>query len=127
MRFAVVGDSARGTGLLRAIARRADDRVAALALTGDSLPVFQALAPGARVCRQWEELAAEAALEAVIVAGDRDEVLQAARQLAAAGKGLIPLPVVGRSATLAYEMTLVQAEQPIRLAPLFVRRAHPLV
>lgn len=127
MRFAVVGDPSSAAGLLQAIARHAEHEVVAFALAGESLPGLPALAPGAKVCRHWEELAADARLETLIVAGDDDEVLQAPRQLAAAGKGLIVAPLVGRSATLAYELTLVQDEQPIRLAPLFVRRAHPLV
>src|SRR5436189_3197550 len=105
MRFAVVGDPSSAAGLLQAIARRADHEVVAFALGGEPPPT---LPPGAKICRHWEELAADARLDALIVAGDDDEVLQAARQLAAAGKGLIVAPVVGRSATLAYELTLVQ-------------------
>jgi predicted dehydrogenase len=72
-------------------------------------------------------LLADSTIEAVIVAGDAPAILEAARQLATAGKSLLILPRAGQGAALAYELALVRDDQPITLFPVFPLRVHPLV
>jgi myo-inositol 2-dehydrogenase/D-chiro-inositol 1-dehydrogenase len=127
MRFAVVGDAPSVAGFIRAVARSPDHELAAFVFAPRLHSEMFALAPGARVCRSWEELLSDLQIGAVIVAGDDDQTLGAARQLAATGKALFVGPTAGQATNFAYELTLLQAEQEARLVPLFGLRAHPLV
>jgi myo-inositol 2-dehydrogenase/D-chiro-inositol 1-dehydrogenase len=127
MRFAVVGDALSVLPFLRVVASRPEHEIASLALAPGLHAALQSSAPTARLCRGWEELLVDRRLDAVVVAGDDDGALTAARQLAAAAMPLIVDASVGRSATFAYELTLLQADQPVKLVPLFTSRAHPAV
>ncbi|HTI50328.1 MAG TPA: hypothetical protein VL475_05235, partial [Planctomycetaceae bacterium] len=113
--------------LLRAVAAHPGHELVAAASAPRALALLRPLIPGLIDCRSWEELLVLEGLDAVIVAGSDEETLRAARQLAAAGKALLVAPVVGQAATFAYELTLLQADQPTCFVPLFGWRAHPLV
>jgi predicted dehydrogenase len=85
------------------------------------------LDPRLKITANWADLVADAELEAVIVAGKEAETLEAARQLATAGKSLLLFPRAEQGAAFAYELSLVRDDQPIRLFPVFPLRVHPLV
>lgn len=127
MRFAVVGDSLSVIGFVRAIAQNPDHEMAAFASAPRLHSAILPLAPATRLCSHWEELLSDRQIDAVVVAANDDETLNAARQLAAAGKALFVGPIAGQAANFAYELTLLQTEQAVELVPLFGLRAHPLV
>src|SRR5262245_30454890 len=122
MRFAVVGDALSVLPFLRGAVARPDHELAALALAPSLPAALKPLAPGARLCPGWEELLLEKNLDAVVVAGDDEETLVAARQLATAGTPLLVDATAGCAATFAYELTLLQADQPVPLVPIFTSR-----
>lgn len=127
MRFAVLGDSPSVNALVQAIALHPDHELVATALAPGISVRLRASIPRFVECPSWEELLLLEHLDAVIVADAAEETLRAARQLAAVGKALLVAPVVGQAATFAYELTLLQADQPSCFVPLFGWRAHPLV
>lgn len=127
MRFAVLGDSPSVNALVQAVAAHPDHELVATALAPGNSVRLRASIPRFVECPSWEELLLLDRLDAVIVADAGEETLRAARQLAAAGKALLVAPVVGQAATFAYELTLLQADQPSCFVPLFGWRAHPLI
>lgn len=127
MNFALLGDDLRTLPLARAIAAAAHHQLSSTALAARCHAALCAEYPSLRACRSWEDLLADPDLDAVIVSGDDDRILAAARQLSAAGKSLILLPTPDQSSALLYELTLIQTDAAIHLVPLLALRAHPLV
>jgi myo-inositol 2-dehydrogenase/D-chiro-inositol 1-dehydrogenase len=127
MRFAVLGDSPSVNALVQAIVANAGHELVATALAPQTALRLRGSIPRFVDCSGWEELLLLDRLDAVIVADAGEETLRAARQLAAVGKALLVAPAIGQAATFAYELTLLQADQPTCFVPLFGWRAHPLV
>lgn len=127
MQFAVVGDSDSVFSFAQAIAANSRHELVALAGAPGLSARLLSLVPGLRLYRHWEELLGDQPIDAIVVADDDDDTLQGARQLAQSGKALIIAPVAGQGATFAYELTLLQDEQPLALVPLLGLRGHPLV
>lgn len=127
MNFALLGDDLRTLPLARAILASPRHTLSVTVLAPRCHAALRTQEPAPRVCQSWEELLADASLDAVILSGDDDHILAAARQLSAAGKSLIVLPSPGQSSALLYELTLIEADAPIRLIPLLALRVHPIV
>lgn len=127
MRIAIVGDPAAVNPLLTAIAADPANELIAVASSTEPTGEPSRLPHDVRRSRSWEELLSDRELAAVVIADDSEQSLAAARQFASAGKALLLAPRVARAATFAYELSLLQAEQPVPLVPLYALRAHPLV
>lgn len=126
MNFALLGDDPRILSLLRAIRSRADHSLTHIHGVDPRSDVGRVVA-GARSVAAWDELLAKDGPQAVIVAGDGDDLLAAARRLLGEGKPLFVLPCIGQAASFVYELTLDQADTGVVLAPIFPPRSHPLV
>jgi len=127
MRIAVVGDPGNVVSFLEAIAASPAHDLVAVEAPGQKAGSGPRLPPGVRRCRSWEELLGDPELAAVVIADDSEQSLASARQFASAGKALLLAPRVARAATFAYELSLLVAEQPVPLVPLYALRAHPLI
>lgn len=126
MRFAVVGDSESAVPFVKAIAADPRHQLLALAKGARLQERLGRQITGLALPDHWESLLADDRIEAIVVADGDDDSLQAAKQLAQAGKRLCLAPAAGRGATFAYELTLLQDEHPATLVPLLGLRGHPL-
>lgn len=70
----------------------------------------------------WEELLIDPEFEALVIAGDSDEVQTAAKLLASAGKPLLIVPRVAFGAACAYELSLIRDDSHVELMPAFLLR-----
>lgn len=125
MNFAVLGDNPAVLSLVRAIAAAPAHRVEHVALADDLLPDLLTSVPGVRVHSDWDELFVAPSLDVVVVAGHHDDVLTAARQLAAAGKPLVLVPEAAQGSAFIYELTLIRDDTNVVLFPAFPLRFDP--
>lgn len=125
MNFAVLGDHPAVLSLVRAIAAAPEHRVEHVALADQLLPQLLEIAPGIRVHSDWDELLLAASLDMALVAGHSDDVLFAARQLAAGGKPLVLFPDAAQGSTFIYELTLIRDDANVLLFPVFPLRFDP--
>jgi predicted dehydrogenase len=100
MEFALLGEDAVATSLVRAIADCAEHGI----VRGEA---------------EWEQLLVDDAVDAVIVAGCEADVLDGAKQLAAAGVPLLVVPHIGQGAGWVYELTLARDDSGVVLMPGF--------
>ena len=110
MNFALLGDDSAAVPLVRAIAfhpEHALNRIVSSHETSALADIMQ-IAPAARIVPQWEELLADGEIDAVIVAGHEEAVLEGARRLAADGKPLLILPDARQGLAFVYELTLIR-------------------
>ncbi|MBI5761743.1 MAG: hypothetical protein HZA46_24800 [Planctomycetales bacterium] len=126
MNFALLGDDSRILPLLDAIRSNPTHAVTHVLGVAPNSDAGRSVS-GARSVGAWEELLAKDGPQAVILVGDGDELLSAARRLLGGGKPLFVLPCLGQAASFVYELTLDQADTGIVLAPIFPLRSHPLV
>ena len=120
MNFALLGDDPAALPLIGAVQQTGHKLVrAALAETLRSRSAVIASLP----LSQWEDILIDAAVEAVIVAGDSDEVQSAAKQLASSGKPLLIIPQAEFGAACGYELSLIRDDSHVVLMPAFVHRA----
>ncbi len=122
MNFALVGDDAAAVPLLEAIPA-AGHRVVRAALA-ERLLASHAEWSSVPRC-SWEEFLIDPAVEAIVIAGDSDEVQAAAKLLASAGKPLLIVPRVAFGAACAYELSLVRDDSHVELMPAFLLRFVP--
>ena len=73
----------------------------------------------------WEEMLIDQTVEAIVVAGDSDEVQTAAKLLAAMGKPLLIVPRVAFGVACAYELSLIRDDSHVELMPAFTLRFVP--
>ena len=122
MNFALLGDDPAALPLIESVRLTGHKLVrAALAETLRSRSAALASLP----LSQWEDILIDAAVEAVIVAGDSDEVQSAAKQLASSGKPLLIIPQAEFGAACGYELSLIRDDSHVVLMPAFVHRANP--
>lgn len=123
MKFALLGDDPAAARLLDAIASSPEHALTCVTLAAEPMVAdVLRIAPAARHVPQWEELLADAAIDAVIVAGHEAGVLEAARRLASAGKPLLVLPDVRQGLAFIYELTLIRDDTGVVLCPAFPDR-----
>jgi predicted dehydrogenase len=125
MNFALVGDDPDILPLVGAIAASPDDRLECAALAGDLESQLRSSAPGVRILPRWDAILTAGPINAVLVCGSSEAVLEAARQLAAAGKPLLILPRSAQGSTWIYELSLIRDEGNAWIAPIFIDRALP--
>ena len=122
MNFALLGDDAAAAPLIHA-ALAAGHRFVRAALA-DRLLATDAACVTIPKCA-WEDLLIDNAVEAVLVAGESDDVQIAAKQLASAGKPLLIVPRLAFGAACAYELSLIRDDSHVKLMPTFEHRFHP--
>lgn len=122
MRFALLGDDATAIPLIQAVLAAGHSFVrTALAKRTIALPSELAAVPQS----SWEELLIDESVDAVLVAGENDDLQTAAKQLAAAGKQLLIVPRLALGASCAYELSLIRDDSHVKLMPVFEHRFVP--
>ena len=115
MNFALLGDDVTAAPLVQAVLA-AGHRFVRAALS-------DRLVAETPKC-SWEDLLIDKDVEAVLVAGDSDEIQTAAKQLASAGKPLLIVPRLAFGAACAYELSLIRDDSHVKLMPAFEHRFH---
>lgn len=123
MNFALLGDAPEVRPLLRTICATPEHQVTAF-YKADHLTDH---CPAATNYPSIQTLKQDTNIEAVIVASGDTEIMTAAREMAEAGKSLLVLPLYGQDLGVIYELSLVTADEPITLFPIWPLRQHPLV
>ncbi len=119
MSFALLGDDSAALPLLRAATESGHKLIRAVfaerlrAQNGTLAAMPQS---------RWEDLLIDGNVEAVIVAGDSEEIQTAAKQLAASGKPLLIVPKAEFGAACAYELSLIHDDSQVVLMPAFAHR-----
>lgn len=70
----------------------------------------------------WEQWLTDNRIEAVVVAGESDEIQNATKQLASAGKPLLIVPQLSFGTACAYELSLIRDDARGVLMPAFLLR-----
>jgi predicted dehydrogenase len=122
MDFAVLGDDPVCLALVRAIEASQQHHISAMADCERIAADVAAAVPGARWCPDWQELLVVPNLDAVVVSGHRQAVLEGARHLAGAGKHLLLFPDARQGAAFAYDLLPIHDERQVRLMPVFGHR-----
>ena len=122
MNFALLGDDASAVPLIQAALTNGHHLVRGalaerLVAAHPDLTRFPAVS--------WEELLIDNNVEAVLVAGDSDDVQTAAKQLASAGKPLLIVPRLAFGTACAYELSLIRDDSHVTLMPAFEHRFDP--
>ncbi|MBT4867525.1 MAG: hypothetical protein HON53_20670, partial [Planctomycetaceae bacterium] len=128
MNFALLGDDPTTIPLVTAIAAHPAHQLTRAALVGEAtLSAMLQIVPAVSVADGWEEWVYSPVVDTVIVVGDDDAVLEAARKLAAAGRSLMILPVASQGLAFVYELTLIRDDALVVLCPAFLPRFEPAV
>jgi hypothetical protein len=125
MNFALLGDDPAVLPLVRAIARHHDHRLECAAETGDLERELLRNAPSVQVLPAWDRILTAGDVDAVLVCGTDVAILDAAKQMAAAGKPLVILPDSAQGSTWLYELGLIRDEGRTSIVPLFADRLRP--
>ena len=120
MNFALLGDDPAALPLIGAV-QQAGHQLVRTALS-ESL-CSRSVTVAALTPSRWEELLIDSTVEAVIVAGDSDDVQAAAKQLASSGKPLLIVPQADFGTGCGYELSLIRDDSHVVLMPAFVHRA----
>ena len=128
MKFALLGDDPAVVPLVTAIAAHPGHRLTRASFVGaPTLSAISQIVPGVAVDDGWEEWVSSPVVDTVIVAGDDDAVLEAARKLAAAGRSLMIFPLASQGLAFVYELTLIRDDALVALCPAFLSRFDPAV
>ena len=122
MNFALLGDDVAAVPLIQA-ALASGHRFVRAALAERLIATHSEFVSFAKCT--WEDLLVEDVVEAVLVAGDSDDVQTAAKQLASVGKPLLIVPRLGFGAACAYELSLIRDDSHVTLMPTFSLRFVP--
>ncbi len=122
MNFALLGDDPGLLPIVRAIGEHPEDRLTSAALCGELQQTLMTEVPGLRFGSTWDELLADPSLDAVLIGGNGEDVLEGARRLAGEGTSLLVVPRTSLDATFAYEMSLIRDDSHVVLLPAFLWR-----
>jgi hypothetical protein len=126
MNFALLGDDPVVLPLVRAIARHQQHRIECAASFGSLERELQRSAPGVRILPGWDRILTAGGVDTVIVCGVEPAALEAAKQIAAAGKPLVIFPRGSQGSTWIYELGLIRDEGRTSLVPVFADRLRPV-
>ncbi|MFK7821899.1 MAG: hypothetical protein AB8G99_24590 [Planctomycetaceae bacterium] len=124
MRFAIVGETSETADIVASVHSHDGHEVTHAALLDDSSVLFGKM-PSLRRVGQWEDLLGDDSIDVVVVAGDEDQVLPPARQIAGTGRPLVVVPSPGMTSAFAYELSLVRDENLVPLYPVLPHRLDP--
>lgn len=128
MNFALLGNDAESLPILRAILAHPAHRLICTVFAAECQAELAAIDPSVRASATWEDVLADETIDGVIVAGESEQVLHAALQIAMQARSILLLPRVGQGAAFVYELTLIRDDKPeITLVPVFPLRMHPLM
>ncbi|HET6328749.1 MAG TPA: hypothetical protein VFG04_28960 [Planctomycetaceae bacterium] len=125
MKFALIGDDPEILPLLSAIAASPTHRLDCATLVGSLDARLREVAPTVRVLPRWDAIVTTGQIDAVLVCGSDEVVLEAAKQLASAGSRLLILPRSAQGSTWIYELSLIRDEGNAWIAPIFIDRTLP--
>ena len=125
MNFALIGDDPAVLPLVRAITHSQDHHIECAAMIGSLERELLRANPGLRILPTWDRILVGNEIDSVIVCGHEPETLEAAKQIAAAGKPLVILPQVRQGSTWIYELGLIRDEGHVSLVPAFADRVRP--
>jgi predicted dehydrogenase len=126
MNFALLGDDPVVLPLIHAIARHQQHRIESAALVGALERELQRSAPGVRILPGWDRILTAGDVDTVIVCGAEPATLEAAKQIAAAGKPIVIFPHGAQGSTWIYELGLIRDEGHTALVPVFADRLRPV-
>jgi predicted dehydrogenase len=123
MRFALFCDDSRAKPLIDGVASGAGGHqlVCAVRITPQADLLLHGRA-GVRFVDHWEDLLTAKDIDAVIVGGSDDSILEGAKQLATAGTPLLFLPRSDQQSTFIYELNLIRDDNHVVLWPIFWHR-----
>lgn len=123
MQFALLCNDPRATPVIDALAAHVDGNRLCLAVQLNSQVGDQPFArpPGSYV-QHWEDLLVAKDLDAVLVGGIDSQILDGAKQLAAAGIPLLFAPQAAQGSTFVYELSLIRDDNHVTLYPLLWHR-----
>lgn len=127
MNFALLGDAPEIIPLVRAISAASDHALTAICCTAGLQDALGEVGSELKHYASIETLVRDASFDALIVAGENSEAMDAAKQVAEAGQSVLVLPSPGQDLGVIYELSLMQADAPIALFPIWPLRVHPLV
>jgi predicted dehydrogenase len=126
MNFALLGDDPSARSLLEA-ALAGGHIMQRAALADRRLPMIKNLFgrnANPIYLDRWEDLLTDSNIEAVIVAGDSEEIQTAAKQLAMSGKPLLIVPKAEFGWACGYELSLIRDDSHVVLMPAFLHRGN---
>ena len=123
MRFALLCDDPSVRPLIDAFRARVDGHE----LTRAARPTAQAdqLLRGCEsvsIVQGWVDLLVAKDIDAVLVGGSHEQILEGAKQLATAGIPVLFAPQSAQGSTFAYELSLVRDDNRVPLFPVFMHR-----
>jgi hypothetical protein len=122
MNFALLGNDPAVLPLVHAMGRQERHSIGSAALCGGLQSDLLRFLPGVRILPGWDKILVDGEIDAVLVCGVDDEILDAAKQVASAGKSLVIFPRGAQGSTWIYELGLIRDEGRVELAPVFVDR-----
>ncbi|WP_373649164.1 hypothetical protein [Schlesneria sp. DSM 10557] len=122
MRFAVLCDHPFASPLIDALRKGVDGHRLSRIVTVGTSSAKGALFPEVNHSDSWEELLVSKEIDAVIVDGAGQHVLDGVKQLATANVPLVFIPRADQGSTLAYELSLIRDDNHVFLYPLLWHR-----
>ena len=80
---------------------------------------------GIKLTPHWEDLVGGHLFDAILVGGSQPQVLEAIKQLAAAGQKLLFVPNQGQGSTFIYELSLIRDDNHVPIHPALWHRCDP--
>ena len=123
MRFALFCDDLLAKPIVDALGSRVDGHQLSHAVR--VTPQTDALLHGQKnvsFVEHWEDLLVAKDVDAVIVGGSDQMILDGSKQLAAAGIPILFIPRAAQGSTFAYELSLIRDDNNVLLWPLFWHR-----
>ena len=125
MNFALLGDDRVVLPLVRTLAEHSEHRIVCAALVGGMQGELRSICTNLLIVPSWDRILTVGDVEAVVVCGASEDVLEAAKQIASAGKSLVIFPKSSQGSTWIYELGLIRDEGRTSLAPVFIDRMRP--
>ncbi|MCY2963370.1 MAG: hypothetical protein NT069_06910 [Planctomycetota bacterium] len=126
-KFAWLGDSSAGLGLVAALIESQRGELSAAAECEAAASELLRIAPRTRLEQSWSGLLAHSDFTWALISGGSDAVLEGGRQLARNGVRLLVDVESSEASHLFTELTLLEAEGPGSLTPAFRMRHLPAV
>lgn len=116
MRFALLCDDPRVEPILKSFGDQSSDHRLVYAVGQMPFSVSSTIG-GIKFVRQWEDLLTARDVDAAIVGGSSQAILDGAKQLAAAGIPLLFVPKFDQGSTFIYELSLIRDDNRVPLVP----------
>lgn len=126
MKFALLGWNPAVRQLLTAIAASpGDSLIAAAEISVDAVQDLISISADTRVIGDRHGLLGELKVDAFLVVGSAEPILDGARQLAADGRPVVLIPEAAQGTAFLYELTLIQNDNGVPLIPIPALKLRP--